>query len=195
MGKDTEGIGTSVAFEGDADTDVIVLGVGTSGEDLSLQLLDAGLDDVDYWTTRDVIQMDELPESMIVLGGGASGAELGQVLARFGVNVTLVEAKEPLLSREEPEASEVLEDAFAAEGIDVHTGARAERVESRDGSFVVTLAGGAEVTGERLFVATGRTVDLSDLGLESAGVDATGPYVPTLQRSHAKKGVCRPRGR
>jgi len=104
----------------------------------------AGIDEVDYWTTRDVIAMEEVPESMIVLGGGTSGTELGQVAAQFGADVTIVEAEAHLLSREEPEASAVVEEAFAAEGIDVRTGQRAERVESRDGSIVVTLSGGDE---------------------------------------------------
>ena len=148
-----------------------------------------GLDEVDYWTTHDVIQTEELPRSLIVLGGGVVGCELGQVLARFGVDVTIVEASDRLLPAEEPEASAAVEAAFAAEGIDVRTGATAEKVGSRDGSIIVTLAGGAEVAGERLLVATGRTVDLSGLGLESAGLDGTARFLQVDERMRAADGI------
>jgi pyruvate/2-oxoglutarate dehydrogenase complex dihydrolipoamide dehydrogenase (E3) component len=148
-----------------------------------------GIDEVDYWTTRDVIAMEEVPESMVIIGGGSSGLELGQVVATFGADVTILEAQDRLLSKEEPEASEVVEAAFAADGIDVRTGARAERVESRDGSIVVTLTGGEEVAGERLFVATGRKVDLSDLGLESAGLDGSAPFIEVDENLRAADGI------
>jgi len=148
-----------------------------------------GLDEVDFWTTHDVIQAERLPRSMVVLGGGAVGCELGQLLARFGADVTIVEASNRLLPAEEPEASEAVEAAFAAEGIDVHVGTAVQRVESRAGSIVVMLAGGAEVASERLLVATGRTVDLSGLGLEAAGLDGTARFIQVDERMRAADGI------
>lgn len=148
-----------------------------------------GLAEVDYWTTHDVIQVERLPKSMIVLGGGAIGCELGQVLARFGVEVTIVEASARLLPAEEPEASEVVEAAFAAEGIRVRTGAAVQRVGSRDGAIVITLAGGGELASERLLVATGRTVDLSGLGLESVGLNSTARSIQVNERMRAADGI------
>ncbi len=148
-----------------------------------------GIDEVDYWTTHDVIEMEEVPDSMVVIGGGSSGVELGWVAAQFGCDVTIVEAEDHLLATEEPEASALLEEAFAAEGMEVRTGARAERVGSRDGSIVVTLAGGEEVAAERLFVATGRTIDLSDLGLESAGLDGSAPFIEVDENLRAADGI------
>ncbi len=149
----------------------------------------AGLDEVGYWTTHDVIAMEEVPESMIVIGGGSSGCELGQVAAQFGADVTILEGEDHLLSREEPEASELVEGAFAAEGIAVRTGARAVQVASRDGSIVVTLVGGEQVTAERVVLATGRTVDLSGLGLESAGLDSSAPFVEVDEHMRAADGI------
>jgi pyruvate/2-oxoglutarate dehydrogenase complex dihydrolipoamide dehydrogenase (E3) component len=148
-----------------------------------------GLDGVDYWSTHDVIRAERLPKSIVVLGGGAVGCELAQVLARYGVGVTIIEAAERLLPAEEPEASVAVEAAFAAEGIGLHTGAAAQRVGSRDGSIVVTLAGDAELAAERLLVATGRTVDLSGLGLESAGLDSTAPFLQVDERMRATDGI------
>jgi pyruvate/2-oxoglutarate dehydrogenase complex dihydrolipoamide dehydrogenase (E3) component len=148
-----------------------------------------GLDEVAFWTTHDVIQAETLPKSLVVLGGGAVGCELGQTLARFGVEVTIVEASDRLLPAEEPEASEVVEAAFAAEGIAVHTGAAAQRVGSRDGSIVLTLAGGAELAGERLLVATGRRVDLGGLGLEAAGLNGSARFIEVDERMRAADGI------
>ncbi len=148
-----------------------------------------GLADVAYWTTHDVIQAETLPDSIIVLGGGAVGCELGQMLSRFGVEVTVVEGSDRLLSLEEPEASAVVATVFGNEGIAVHTGKSAERVESRGGSIVVTLAGETEVAGDRLLVATGRTVDLSGLGLEAAGLDSSAQFIDVDDRMRAADGI------
>ena len=131
-----------------------------------------GIEDVDYWLSRDVIAATELPRSLIVIGGGSIGCELGQVLARFGVEVTIVEGKDRLLSAGEPEASEVVRAVFEAEGIKVLTGVHAIRVDGKEGATLVTLDDGTELATERLLLASGRYVDVSDLGLDSAGVDS-----------------------
>lgn len=148
-----------------------------------------GLADVDYWTTHDAIKVENLPGSLLVLGGGAVGCELGQVFSRFGVRVTIVEGLDRLLSAEEPEASEVLAAVFEAEGITVHTGEWVEKVEARSGSMVATLAGGTELTAERLLVAAGRTVDLSGLGLEAAGLDGSEQFVEVDDHLRAADGI------
>lgn len=148
-----------------------------------------GLDQVEYWTTHEAIEAEKLPESLIVLGGGVVGCELGQVFARFGVSVTIVEGNARLLPTEEPEASEVVADAFSDEGIEVHAGRMAQRVESRDGSIVVTLEGGLELGGERLLVATGRSVDLTDLGLEAAGLDSAAESLEVDERMRVTDSI------
>ncbi len=130
-----------------------------------------GLAETPYWTNREAIETEDLPESMIVLGGGAIGAELAQVFARFGVQVAIVEALDRLVPLEEPEAGEVVAEVFEAEGIDVHTGATATGVEHRNESFVVTLDDGTVLEADRLLVATGRRTDLAGLGVGSLGLD------------------------
>jgi len=148
-----------------------------------------GLAAVDFWTTHDVIKAEELPKSLLVLGAGAVGCELGQVLSRFGVEVTIVEAGDRLLPGEEPEASQALQAAFASEDIGVRSGAAAERVDSRDGSIIVTLAGGAELSGERLLIATGRKVDLKGLGLETVSLDGSARFIKVDERMRAADGI------
>jgi pyruvate/2-oxoglutarate dehydrogenase complex dihydrolipoamide dehydrogenase (E3) component len=108
-----------------------------------------GPDQVTYWTTHDAIAVEELPRLLIILGGGAVGCELGQVFSRFGVDVMIVEGQDRLLAAEEPEASEVVESVFESEGIVLHLGARAERVEAGGGSITVVLGDGTELSAER----------------------------------------------
>src|SRR6478609_1183965 len=102
-----------------------------------------GLADTPYWTNHDIVEATELPGSIVVLGGGAIGCELSQVMARFGVDVTVVEAPDRIPALEEPEVSDHLESALEADGITVRVGVGAEKV-THDGSrFTVTLADGS----------------------------------------------------
>lgn len=149
----------------------------------------SGLEKVSYWTTDDVIELESLPESVVFLGGGATSCELGQVLARFGVKVTIVEPHDRLLRLEEPEASEKVEEALAEDGITVHKGTKAREVEPRNGSIITRLGGGVELTSERLVLATGRKTDLTNLGLESAGLDSSARFIEVDERMRAAEGI------
>lgn len=148
-----------------------------------------GLDGIDYWTTHDAIQADPLPASLVILGGGAVGCELGQVFARFGVEVTIVDGEERLLSHEEPEASALITQTFEAEGISVRSGARVVSAEQRPEGTTLILDDGRTCSGERLLIATGRRPDASALGLETLGVEATGSFVPVDEWLRVSDGV------
>ncbi|MGI9623535.1 MAG: dihydrolipoyl dehydrogenase family protein [Acidimicrobiales bacterium] len=136
-----------------------------------------GLADVDYWTNRDAMKVEALPNSLIVLGSGAIGSELAMVFSRFGVSVSVVEALDRLLPREEPEAGELMREVFESEGISVHVGKFANRVDRDDDGVVVSLEDGTEVRGERILVATGRHTNVEGLGLENVGVELESPYI------------------
>jgi pyruvate/2-oxoglutarate dehydrogenase complex dihydrolipoamide dehydrogenase (E3) component len=138
-----------------------------------------GLADTPFWTNHQAIEATELPSSIIVLGGGAIGSELTQVYARFGVDVTIVEALDRLLPAEEPEAGHLLADVFRGEGIDVITGTAAASV-AYDGKFQVQLANGRELVAEQLLVATGRRIDLAGIGADVLGVDTATARVLTV---------------
>ena len=148
-----------------------------------------GLAEVAYWTTHEAIAADPLPDSLIVLGGGAVGCELGQVFSRFGVEVTIVEGQDRLLPLEEPEASHVITAALEGDGIHLRTGARVEAAANRDGQIELTLEGGADISANRVLVATGRAVDLSKLGLAEAGIDAAARFVEVDDRMRAGDGI------
>lgn len=132
-----------------------------------------GLGDVGAWTNRDVTAAKQVPPSLLVLGGGAIGAEMAQAFRRLGsAQVTIVEAAERLLIREEPFAGAEVEAALRAEGIDVVTGSPVTSVERRgpDGHVHATLANGTAVIGDEILVAIGRRPNTADLGLESVGL-------------------------
>jgi pyruvate/2-oxoglutarate dehydrogenase complex dihydrolipoamide dehydrogenase (E3) component len=148
-----------------------------------------GLSEVDYWTNREAIETEEVPSSLVVLGGGAIGCELAQVFVRFGAKVIVVEGESHLLSMEEPEACQLLQDVFAREGISIATGAKAKSVSTRDGQTVVTLAAGDEVSGDRLLVATGRRADLAALNVGAAGLDPKARFIEVDDRLRAGDGL------
>lgn len=143
-----------------------------------------GLADTPYWTNRDIVKLTDLPASLIVIGGGAIGVELAQAMARFGVQVTVLEVADRLLAPEEPEASRLIEEVLAREGIQVITGARIASVSYADGSFSADLGTGT-VTADRLLVAAGRRNNLGDIGLETVGLDPTARVIETDERMRA----------
>jgi pyruvate/2-oxoglutarate dehydrogenase complex dihydrolipoamide dehydrogenase (E3) component len=147
-----------------------------------------GLADTPYWTNRDAVQLTELPSSLVVIGGGAIGCELAQVMAYFGVRVTVVEVADRLVALEEPEASEALEKAFAESGIQVLTGASIASVAYVDGQFTLDL-GEQEVSAEKLLVAAGRRNNLHGLGLEHVGLDPDVRVLETDERMRVTDGV------
>jgi pyruvate/2-oxoglutarate dehydrogenase complex dihydrolipoamide dehydrogenase (E3) component len=148
-----------------------------------------GLRGTPYWTNREAIETERVPESLIVLGGGAIGAELAQVFARFGAQVTVVEAMDRLLPPEEPEAGRLLAEIFTREGIAVRAGVKATRVEYDGAKFRLAVQGAEALAAEHLLVATGRHADLSALGVGAIGVDESAKAMPVDDRMRVTDGV------
>ena len=129
-----------------------------------------GLAATGFWTSEDALSSAELPDSLVILGGGPVGCELGQIYARFGARVTIVEPAEHLLPAEPPAVGEAVADALARDGVDVRTGRKPARV-ARDGDGVaVHLDGDDPVRATRILVATGKTPRVAGLGLETIDV-------------------------
>lgn len=126
-----------------------------------------GLSDVPYLTNETLFALTALPKHLAVLGGGAIGAEMAQAFRRLGAQVTVLEAMDRILSKEEPDASAVVAAAFAAEGIDVQVGTAVESVAKARGG-VRLLTGKGSVTATHLLVAVGRRP--SSAGLEGLGL-------------------------
>jgi pyruvate/2-oxoglutarate dehydrogenase complex dihydrolipoamide dehydrogenase (E3) component len=130
-----------------------------------------GLNVGGYLTNETVFELACPPRSLVVLGGGAIGCELTQAFARLGCAVTIIEALPRLVAREEPEASAVLVEVFAGEGIDVRTDRQVTRAEGTvTGATRVWLDDGDAVTADEVLVAVGRHADTDGLDLEAAGI-------------------------
>lgn len=131
-----------------------------------------GLDSVEYLTSETLFELDSLPESIAILGGGPIGVEMAQAFARLGAAVTLVEAGHRLLSKEEHLASAVVARALGESGVTLRMGRAVDKVEARTPSTGARLHlhDGPPVEASALLVAVGRTPTTQDLDLESVGV-------------------------
>jgi pyruvate/2-oxoglutarate dehydrogenase complex dihydrolipoamide dehydrogenase (E3) component len=132
-----------------------------------------GLENVDYLTNASLMELQEVPEHLLVLGGGYIGLEFGQMFGRFGSRVTVVHRGEQLLSREDADVALELQKALEADGISFRLKSQPLRVEKRAGKIAVAIqsAKGTEtVCGSHLLLATGRRPNTDALGLDKAGV-------------------------
>jgi pyruvate/2-oxoglutarate dehydrogenase complex dihydrolipoamide dehydrogenase (E3) component len=143
-----------------------------------------GLEAVDYRTYETIWDLEALPQHLLVVGGGPIGSEMSQAFRRLGARVTLIQSAGRILPRDEPQASHVMSQVFASEGIDLRYNTKAEEVwQDEDGIHL--LAGGEEVVGDALLVAVGRRPNVAGLDLEKAGVvyDAQGIRVDDKLRT------------
>ena len=138
----------------------------------------AGLADTPYWTNRGAVETESVPASLGVLGGGAIGVELGQMFHRFGSEVTVLEIGPSLIGPEEPEASRLLTDIFASEGIDVRTDAAIDSIHHDGHRFAVVFKSGPPLVVDQLLVSTGRHADLAQLNVASIGLDDSARSLP-----------------
>ena len=132
-----------------------------------------GLRELDgVWGTREATSMQAVPRRLLVLGGGAAGVELAQVVRSFGGEVALVEMSERVLSREAAPLGEALGDALRKDGIELFLSATASSARREGDTYAVLLEDGRALEGDRLLVATGRRPRVEGIGLETVGIEA-----------------------
>jgi pyruvate/2-oxoglutarate dehydrogenase complex dihydrolipoamide dehydrogenase (E3) component len=135
-----------------------------------------GLRELDgVWTNREATGMTEVPQHLLILGGGPVGAEMAQAVRRLGGEVTLVEAAEHVLAREPVPLGEALGEVLRSDGIELLLGVHATAARRDGDDYVLVLDNGREVRGDRLLAATGRRPRTSGIGLETVGITA-GPH-------------------
>ena len=136
-----------------------------------------GLVDAQPLTHIEALELDEVPEHLLVIGGGYIGLELSQAMRRFGSRVSVIDRNERLLHREDDDVTEALQSLFGDEGIDVMLNTRVKRISGKSGQSVrmVVEQNGVEkaLVGSHLLVAAGRTPNTKGIGLELAGVELT----------------------
>ncbi len=132
-----------------------------------------GLDRVRWLNNVTALQLESLPESMVVIGGGPLGLEFAQMFSHFGARVIVVEAADRILPRHDPEIAAELQRSLEGEGIAIHAGVRVESVAEKDGRRLVTIKKGdvlETVEGDELLLAAGIQPNTTELNLEAAGV-------------------------
>ena len=151
-----------------------------------------GIENIPYLTNETLFDLEELPGSMIILGGGPIGSEMASALNRLGVNITQIEKGERILPREDPELVEILTQRFKQEGINLLTGSQAIRLEKGEDKIVVTIKNprneNREIAADKILIAVGRKPNIQGLNLEAAGVqyDARGIRTNQHLRTSAK---------
>jgi pyruvate/2-oxoglutarate dehydrogenase complex dihydrolipoamide dehydrogenase (E3) component len=134
-----------------------------------------GLREAKPWTNREATTSKRIPERLAVLGGGVVGVEMAQAYRSLGAQVTLIEGADRLIAREEPFASDHVEQGLREAGVDVQVDVKATAVRVEGDDVVLELESGGPVRGEELLVAVGRRVNTGDIGLDTVGLEAGKP--------------------
>ena len=130
-----------------------------------------GLADAEPWTSRDATSVQDIPASLVIIGGGVVAAEMATAFADLGTEVTVLVRGDRLLANAEPFAGEAVGKGLRALGVDVRLRSSAQAVSRTDVGLRLDLRGGGHLDAERVLVATGRHPRTQDLGLESLGLD------------------------
>ena len=131
-----------------------------------------GLSDIDYLTNVSILELDTVPEHLVIIGGSYIALEFAQMYRRFGARISVIEKGPRLASREDEDVSATIKEIMEAEGIDVHVGATGIQFAKRDNGFeVIPGAGATPIAGTHLLMAVGRRPNTDDLDLERAGVE------------------------
>ena len=133
-----------------------------------------GLEDVDYLTNTSILELKELPESLIIIGGNYIGLEFGQMFSRFGSKVTLIERSERIMSREDEDVSKSVTGFLTEEGINIITSAETKKIEKAADGVILTIKtkqGEQKITASQVLIAVGRTPQTKTLGLENTDIE------------------------
>lgn len=129
-----------------------------------------GLDQVKYLTNKTIFSHDQLPQRLLVLGGGPIGVELAQAFLRLGSQVVLIQKSAHLLPKEDPDISTALREQLVREGMDVRTEISAEKIRTVDEDLELECSGGLKLRGDTLLLALGRKPNIDGLNLDAAGI-------------------------
>ena len=143
----------------------------------------------EVWTNREAMGARELPQRLLILGGGPVGVEIGQAFSRMGVSVALVERAGHLLPNEIEPAGRALATALSSEDIELHLGESAEKAAPHGDGCALTLGDGHRLVGDKLLVATGRQPRVEGLGLEAVGIEPPKDGIEVDARLRAGEGI------
>ena len=179
-----------VADDGEQElrADAILVAVGSSSRIPDVP----GLEEVPFWTNREATAIRELPESLLILGGGPTGVELAQVYARYGVPVTLVDSNPRILARDHERSSALLTKVLQRDGATIRGGVRAINAQAQGGEagrHLITLDDGSTAEGAAVLLAIGRAFPVAELGLETVGADTSEDRLHPDEKLRIAEGV------
>lgn len=151
------------------------------------------IDRKDILTSTEMLDLKEVPESLLIIGGGVMGCEFATIFAKFGSKVIIVELLDTILSTEDKQVVRTITKSFKALGIEINTGVTVESVEAGvfdGGSVKTTLAGGTEIITSKALVSIGRSFNSANLGLEDLGVECDRGSIKVNERMETNvKGI------
>ena len=147
-----------------------------------------GIGDIGFLTNENVFSQDKVPESMVIIGGGAIGCEMAQAFSRLGCRCTIVHMDDYLLPHGNREAGDLLEEVFIKEGIEVYNSRILVSATLEDGKVCLYTSDGLRLSGEKLLLAAGRKTDFSELDLDKAGVKYEGSRIMVDSRYRTSAG-------
>lgn len=167
------------------EADHIIVATGSAPNVLPIE----GIEDVLHWTNREVTTTREVPGRALIVGGGPNGIEASQWLNRFGTEVTIVQSPDRLINREDPQVSELIQDALEEDGIKVSLGRKVTKARRDGEGTVAELDDGTEVETDVIVIAAGRTPRVEGIGLESVGVEPGEDGLQIDDRCRLSEGV------
>jgi pyruvate/2-oxoglutarate dehydrogenase complex dihydrolipoamide dehydrogenase (E3) component len=148
-----------------------------------------GINDVDLLTNQNLFQLEEIPESMTIIGGGAIGCEMAQAFAKLGTKCNIVHMADRLIPMGDPAASDIIAEVFKKEGIDIYNSKEITQIEKDGKEILIHTKDGLVIRSEKLLLASGRKIALESLNLESTGIEfdyKKGIKVDNRQKTNVK---------
>jgi len=118
-----------------------------------------------------ILSIEEIPKSLLIIGGGVIGSEFANIFSSLGTKVTIIELLPRILSTEDEDVSKVIYNVFRKKGIEIFTDTVIEKVEKSGDDFICTTSGGNKITADKVLISVGRRPNSSDIGIEKAGVE------------------------
>jgi len=167
IARDRVAVRTLDSQEIEVEAKNIIIATGSSAANVKpFDLSEKGVVD-----NAGILSIEEIPKSLLIIGGGVIGSEFANIFSSFGTKVTIIELLPRILSTEDEDVSKVIYNVFRKKGIEIFTDTIVEKVEKSDDDFICTASGGNKITADKVLISVGRRPNSSDIGIEKAGVE------------------------
>lgn len=167
IARDRVAVRTLDSQEIEVEAKNIIIATGSSAANVKpFDLSEKGVVD-----NAGILSIEEIPKSLLIIGGGVIGSEFANIFSSLGTKVTIIELLPRILSTEDEDVSKVIYNVFRKKGIEIFTDTIVEKVEKSGDDFICTASGGNKITADKVLISVGRRPNSSDIGIEKAGVE------------------------